>query len=220
MSSIQASVRQANNPIIRHIRRVKVDTVSLPELEIFDFITNVQLRIPIVYLTLKFHSQFKDYVSTRIEQISSLPFISSQPPVLLLLVDIDDPSTIETHLEQVTNVCVLNGVRLVLAWSPDEAGRILEILHVFGPDRAGDIARGIISTGSGASATEEQLLAQAKEAIQTLQGGVGQKDATTLLSHFKSMKDFILASTDQLVDCPAIGTKKSKHIHSVFNCSW
>jgi DNA excision repair protein ERCC-1 len=219
MSSIEASVRQNNNPILRHIRRVKVEVVSSkPELEFFDFIANAQLRIPILFLSLKFHSQFKQYISDRIEHLMTLPSLSSQPPVLILLVDIEDPSSIETYLEQVTNVCLLNGVRLVLGWSAEEGARVLEILHVFGPDRAADIARGNFSFSS--SGSDDQLVAQAKEALQTLQGGVGAKNAAALLGHFKSVKNLVQASPEQLVDCPAIGTKKGKHIHSIFNVSW
>ena len=221
MTSIQASVRQSSNPILKHIRRVKVEVCasSVPELDFFDFIVNSQLRIPILYLQLKFHAQYKDYIGSRIQHVCSLPPFSSQPPVLIMLVDIDDPSAIEELLEQVTNACVLNGVRLLLAWASEEAARILEILHVFGPDRAGDIARGVFST-AGSSGNEEQLAAQAKEAIVTVQSGVGPKDATTLLSHFKSMKNLILASTEQLSDCPSIGVKKSAHINNVFSISW
>lgn len=221
MSTIQASTRQTGNPILKFIRRVKIEITSQSaELEFFDFIVNTQLRIPVLFLSLKFHSQFKDYIGNRIEYISSLPSVSSsQPPMLLLLVDIEESSTVETLLEQVTNACVLHGVRLILSWSCEEAARILEIAHVFGPDRAGDIARGVFST-AGSSGNEEQLMAQAKEAVVTLQGGVGQKDATTLLAHFKSIKQLVLATPDQLTDCPSIGQKKSKHIHSVFTCTW
>ena len=221
MSAIQASVRQGANPILKFVRRVKVEICTqIQELEFFDFIVNSQLRIPILYLTLKFHSQFKEYIGHRIEHISTLPCVSSsQPPILLLLIDLEEASTVESLLEQVTNACVLHGVRLLLAWSPEEAARILEITHVFGPDRAGDIARGVFST-AGSSGNEEQLTAQAKEAIVTIQGGVGQKDAATLLANFKSIKNLVIASTDQLTDCSSIGQKKSKHIQSVFSTCW
>lgn len=219
--SIQASVRQTGNPILRSVRRVKVDIIAegIAELEVFDFIVNSQLRLCVLFLSLKFHASFKDYIGHRVQHVMSLPSASSQPPILLLLCDVEDPGAVEAHLEEVTNVCVLNGVRLLLAWTPEEAAKILEILHVFGPDRAGDIARGVFST-AGSSGTDEQLTAQAKEALVTLQGGVGQKDSVALLSHFGSVKALIAASPEQLTDVPSIGSKKSKHIHSVFTASW
>ena len=220
--SIFASVKQTANPVIKSVRRVKVEIVKdVAELEIFDFIVNTQLRLPLLFLSLKFHASFKEYISHRIAHVISLPSASTQghPPILLVLLDEEDPSSVESHLEEITNACVLNGVRLLLAWSYEEAARILEILHVFGPDRAGDIARGAIST-AGPSAANDQIEAQAKEAIQTIQGGVGQKDAVSLLGHFRSVKALIEASKEALTDCPSIGSKKSCHIHAVFNSSW
>lgn len=217
---VLASTRQAKNPILECVRRVKIDfPKNYPELENFDFIVNFQLRIPLLFLSLKFHASFKEYIGNRIQHVAALPSASAggQPPVLLVLVDVDDSGTVEAHLEEVTASAVLHGVRLLLAWSPEEAARIIEILHLFGPDRAGDIARGVISTASGNS---EQLAAQAKEAIVTVQGGVGQKDASNLLANFKSVKALISASKDQLSVCPSIGAKKSNHLFSVFNSSW
>lgn len=222
VSAILASVKQATNPVTKCIRRVKVEIVKdLAELEVFDFIVNSQLRIPVLFLSLKFHASFREYIAHRIAHVISLPSSSTQgqSPILLLLIDLDDQGTIETHLEEITNACVLNGVRLLLGWTCEEAARILEILHVFGPDRAGDIARGAIST-AGPSGGNEQIEAQAKEAVQTLQGGVGQKDSISLLSHFKSVRALVKASKDALSDCSSIGSKKSIHIFNVFNSSW
>ena len=221
-SSILASVKQTANPVIKCVRRVKVEILKdMAELEIFDFILNSQLRLPLLFLSLKFHASFREYILHRIAHVMSLPSASTQgqPPILLALVDLDDPGAIESHLEEITSACVLNGVRLLLAWSFDEAARIMEILHVFGPDRAGDIARGAIST-AGPSAANEQIEIQAKEAVQNIQGGVGQKDAVNLLNHFKCVKDLITASKEALTDCPSIGSKKSIHIFNVFNSSW
>ena len=216
---IQASSRQSGNPILRSVRRVKIDfSVKNPELDFFDFIVNSQLQIPVIFLSLKFHATYQEYLLNRILLVSSHTG-SSSVPVLLCLVDVDDPGSVETHLEQITVLSVLHGIRLLLAWTGEEAARILEILHVFGPDRASDIARGVISTGMSSS-NNEVLLAQAKEAIQTVQGGVGQKDSGNLLANFGSMKSIILASQEALTLCPSIGAKKSKHLFDVFNSTW
>ena len=214
---ILASTRQAGNPILPSIRRVKVELSSAPELDAFDFIVNSQLRLPILFLSLKFHSSFKDYITSRISHVVSLPSTGGQSPVLLVLVDVEDAGAVESYLEEVTVACVLNGVRLLLAWTPDEAAKIIEILHVFGPDRAGDIARGAISTASSGT---DQLTAQAKEAVVTVQGGVGPKDAATLLSQFGSIKNLVMAGKESLTDCPSIGVKKSTHLFNVFNAAW
>jgi len=107
----------------------------------------------------------------------------------------------------------------MLAWSSEEAGKILEIFHVFGPDRAGDIARGVIGYSNSGGGLE-QWFAQAKDAICTIQGGVGPKDATTLLHHFGSIRKLVLANKDELTSVPAIGVKKSSHLHDVFNATW
>ena len=224
MDYIAASNRQRDNPLMARIRRVKALLVSdekqIPELTLFDFVVNSQLRIPVLFISLKFHSKFREYLSHRIAHILSLPTTSSAPPILLVLVDEEDQGSMESFLEEITLVCVLNGIRMLLAWNNDEAARIMEILHVFGPDRAADIARGIISTAYTGAGNRDQWLAQAKEAICTIQGGVGQKDAMQLLNHFGSVRNLVNASREDLTSVPSIGTKKSVHLHNVFNAKW
>jgi ERCC4-type nuclease len=120
-------------------------------------------------------------------------------------------------LEEITLICVLNGVRLLLAWSCEEGGKILEILHVFGPDRASDIARGVIGYNRG---DQQQWMAQAKDAIMTIQGGVGQKDSAALIHHFGSLRKLLTATREELSAVPSIGVKKSNHLFNVFNATW
>ena len=221
MDCLAASVRQRDNPLMTRIRRVKAivgDEKQFPELSLFDFLVNSQMKIPILFISLKFHSKFREYLAHRISHILAHP--SACPPIQLVLVDEEDVGSVETYLEEITMTCVLNGIRLLLAWSNDEAARILEILHVFGPDRAADIARGNISTAYTGSGNRDQWLAQAKDAICTIQGGVGQKDAMQLLNHFGSVRNLLSASKEELSSVPSIGSKKSVHLHNVFNTKW
>ncbi len=225
MDFIAFAERQKDNPLIRAIRRVKTDCApKLAELEYFDFVVNTQLRLPVLFLSMKYHASFREYIGHRIQHVSTVPSSSTsgQPPILLLLVDVPDPAAVESHLEEITMPCVLHGMRLLLAWDNEEAARILEMLHVFGPDRASDIARGNISTAGSTSigSSLEQMLAQAKECIGTLQGGVGQKDAVQLIAHMGTMKDLILSSKEQLQGISSIGAKKSSHIEAVFSAQW
>jgi DNA repair protein Rad10 len=225
MDSIAVADRQKPNSLLRFIRRVKVDVgAKLAELEYFDFVVNTQLRIPVLFLSMKFHAAYREYISHRIQHIASIPSSSlgGQTPILLLLVDVTDVGAIETHLEEISLPCLLHGVRLLLAWDNEEAARLMEILHVFGPDRASDIARGNISTSSsgGVGSSAEHVQAQARESLTTLQGGVGQKDSAQLMSHFGNMRSIILSSKEKLQEVASIGSKKSNHIDSVFSAKW
>lgn len=224
MDSIAVAERQRENPVVRAVRRVKTECgPKLAELDYFDFVVNSQLRLPILFLSMKYHASYREYIAHRIQHVSTIPSssIGGQGPILLLLVDVADPSAIESHLEEITMPCVLHGLRLLLAWDNEEAARILEMLHVFGPDRASDIARGNISTSSSSMASSaDQFMAQAKECIGALQGGVGQKDAVQLITHMRTMKDLILSSKEQLQAVSSIGAKKSSHIEAVFSAQW
>ena len=204
-TSIWGAPTQVENPIVKCVRRAKITFDS--DIGPYDFVPNVQLRIPVLFLSLKFHSAFKEYIGHRIQSIIALK--STSPPILILLMDMEN----EEGLERITSACVLNSVRLLLAWSAEEGARILEILHLFGPDRAGEIARGQFSSVVKGS----ELAGLARDSIVTLQGGVGPKDAANLLSHFGSLKAVILASEKQLTEIPLIGAKKSKHIFNQFN---
>ena len=196
-----------------------MDEKEVPELGLFDFVVNSQIRIPILFISLHFHSKFREYLGHRIEHIYKIAS-PSVPPIQVVLVDVEDQGSMETLLEEITMICVLNGIRMLLAWSNDEAARIMEILHVFGPDRAADIARGNISTAFTGSGNRDQWLAQAKEALCTVQGGVGPKDAMQLLNHFGSMRALLNASREEFSAVPSIGTKKSNHLQNVFSTKW
>ena len=216
-SGILASVSQSSNPVVNCIRRAKVifrRNENFHEINFFDYLVNSHLRIGVWYLSLKYHSQFKEYICGRVNHVEP-DFVKSQNPILLVLVDTE--SVDDVGFTDLTTMCVVNNIRLLCAWTVEECARILEILHLFGPDRAGEIARGQFS-----SVVSDRTLwgTMARDAIQSLQGGIGPKDSNKLLNHFKTIKSLVQATESQLIDIPSVGTKKSRHIFSAMNNPW
>ena len=223
---IWANEPQRQNPICSCVRRVKVQFISPSVtdsginglgaglLPYADFVVNSQLAIPIIFLSLKFHVSFNRYIEGKIEALLKSTGNSGQRPVLLCQVDIDDESQVEAAMAPITHLTSIHGLRLLVCWSATQGATILEALHVFGPDRAAEIARGAIFSSS-----KEANDIIAKDAICTVQGGVGPKDAATLLSHFGSMQQLVSASKDQLLQVPLIGRKKANHLFEIFNVS-
>lgn len=206
-SCIWASRSQIENPVVKSVRRAKIGFEG--DIGVFDFVPNPQLRIPVLFLSMKFHLAYRQYIGQRVS--ASVSVSSASPVVLLLLMDAEDES--DKELEEITCLCVINSVRLLLAWSAEEGARILEILHMFGPDRASEIARGQFSRVTN----ESQWESLTKEALMSLQSGIGPKDSAKLLGHFGSLKNLILASENELGKVPSIGTKKSKHLFQSFS---
>ena len=118
-------------------------------------------------------------------------------------VDVKDPYI---PIKDLTKICLLADFTLLLAWSAEEAGKIVETYKVF-EHKPPDLIM---------EKQESNSLAQVSDALTSIKS-VNRTDATTLLSNFKTLDYIYAASEEDLSLCPGIGPQKAKRLHRVLH---
>lgn len=115
--------------------------------------------------------------------------------------DIKDP---HHALKNLTRICILANMTLILAWSPEEAGKIIETYKIY-ENKPPDNVMG------KSESTPYLKVIQALTAIKP----INKTDAMNLLTRFKTLEGIIKATEFQLSECPGLGPRKAKRLHKV-----
>lgn len=105
--------KQRGNPILKSITNIPWEFDEI----VPDYV--VGAKSCVLFLSLKYHNLNPDYIHTRIKQLNRM----FELRILLAQVDLKEP---HSALKNITRVCLLTNFTLVLAWSPEEAGKIIE----------------------------------------------------------------------------------------------
>lgn len=185
--------KQRGNPILKAIRNVTW--------EFEEIVPDYQMGVGTcaLFLSLRYHNLHPDYIHNRLKLLGK----SYELRVLLVQIDIKDPHHL---LKNLTRICILADMTLILAWSPEEAGRIIETYKIY-ENKPADI----IMTRN--ESTQDLQLIQLLSSVKP----INKTDAMTLLERFKTLKGIILATEYQLSECPGIGIRKARKLHSVLH---
>ena len=191
--SITVSSRQRGNPILKSIRLAPWE---FSDNIVPDYVINSKSAA--LYLSLKYHTLNPNYVHERLKT-----FTGFELRILLVQVDISEP---HHALKQLMRICILSELTLILAWSHDEAGKILEtyktseskppdlIMEKSNPDPYSKLIDALTSVKS-----------------------VNKTDAVTLLTTFGSLENIVKASIEDLTLCPGFGPQKAQRLHKVLH---
>lgn len=151
-----------------------------------------------LFLSLRYHKLNPNDIHDRLKQLGR----SYNLRILLVQVDI-----IELHhlLKDLAKICILADCTLILAFSPEEAGRYLEAYKVYEfkpPDAIME-------------KTEQDFVSKLTECFTTVKS-INETDAVTLLSTFKTLDGVMKASKEDLSLCPGFGPQKAKRVHDIF----
>ena len=191
--SIVVSSRQRGNPILKSIRLVPwefSDTI------VPDYI--VGTKAGALYLSVRYHQLNPDYIHERLKT-----FTGFELRILLVQVDIKEP---HHALKQLMRIAILSELTLMLAWSPEEAGKILETYKVF-ENKPPDM----IMEKSNPNPHSRLI-----EALTTVKS-VNKTDAVTLINVFGSLEKITSASIEDLTLCPGFGPQKAQRLHKVLH---
>lgn len=192
--SIQVSPRQRGNPVLKNVRAVPWEFV---EGLVPDYV--VSQGCVVLYLSIRYHTLQPSYITGRLKELGS----GQRLRVLLVQVDVKDPQHV---LAQLMRLSILSELTLMLAWSVEEAGRVLETYKLFEhkpPD--------LIMEKGGVEPHHKVI-----EALTSVKA-VNKTDAVTLLATFKTLEAVIRASPEDLSLCPGFGPNKAKKLHKVLS---
>lgn len=118
-NAIQVNPKQRGNPLLKAITNTPWE---FNESIIPDYI--VGKTGCVLFLSIRYHNLKPDYIHERLKQLGK----SFELRVLLVHVDIKEP---HNALKYLTRLCLLADLTLMLAWTPEEAGKIIETYKMF-----------------------------------------------------------------------------------------
>ncbi|KAF7270662.1 DNA excision repair protein Ercc1 [Rhynchophorus ferrugineus] len=189
-NSLLVNPNQRGNPLLKSISKVVW--------EYEDIIPDYQMGIQMcaLFLSLKYHNLKPNYIHERLKQLKDMYRLR----VLLVQVDVKDP---HYALKNLTRICILANLTLILAWSSDEAGKILETYKIYENKPPDNVM------GKNESSPYIKII-QALTSIKP----INKTDAMNLLTKFKTLEGIINASEFQISECPGIGPRKAKKLYS------
>ncbi|KAF7651500.1 hypothetical protein LDENG_00110090 [Lucifuga dentata] len=192
-SSIIVSPRQRGNPILKFVRSVPWEFGEI----VPDYVLGQSTCA--LFLSLRYHNLNPNYIHNRLKQLGQTFTLR----VLLVQVDVKDPHHV---LKELARICIMTDCTLILAWSPEEAGRYLETYKSY-EKKPADLLK---------EQVEKDYLSKVTDCLTTVKS-VNKTDAITLLSTFSSVEGIINASKEDLVLCPGLGPQKARRLHDVLH---
>ncbi|XP_071319492.1 DNA excision repair protein ERCC-1 [Trachinotus anak] len=192
-SSIVVSPRQRGNPILKFVRSVPWEFGDV----VPDYVLGQTTCA--LFLSLRYHNLNPNYIHDRLKQLGQTFTLR----VLLVQVDVKDP---HHALKELARICIMADCTLILAWSPEEAGRYLETYKSY-EKKPADLLK---------EQVEKDYLSKVTDCLTTVKS-INKTDAITLLSTFSSIEGIISASKEDLVLCPGLGPQKARRLYDVLH---
>lgn len=185
--------KQRGNPVLKFITSVpwEYDEI-IPDYE-------VGKTICLLFLSLRYHNMNPDYINNRIKELGK----KYELRVLLVQVDLKDP---HIALKNLTRICLLTDLTLMLAWSPEEAAKIIENYKIYENKPPDGIMERI----------ENDPHQKVINALSTIKP-VNKTDAMTLIAKFGTLDNIIKATESRLAECPGFGATKAKKLYKALH---
>lgn len=188
--------KQRGNPLLKAVHNVTWEFAEIiPDYQMGQFSCAL-------FLSLCYHNLNPDYIHERLKQLGQ----TYQLRVLLVLVDTKDPHHM---LKNLTRICILADLTLILAWSFEEAGKIIETYKIYENKPSDNIRE------RGESSPYLRFI----QALTTIKP-INKSDAMVLIDKFKTLEGILKASEHQIANLPGIGDRKAKKLHSTLHAKF
>uniref|UniRef100_A0A182J1J9 DNA excision repair protein ERCC-1 n=1 Tax=Anopheles atroparvus TaxID=41427 RepID=A0A182J1J9_ANOAO len=185
--------KQRGNPLLKAIQNIPWEYDDI----VPDYVVGASACV--LFLSLRYHNLNPDYIHARLKLLGKMYELR----VLLVQIDIQEPQNALKHL---TRICLLADLTLMLAWNPEEAGRIVEKYKLF-ENRPPDWIM------ERAEKYPHEKIVRALTSIKP----VNQTDAMILLQNYGTLGKLINTSEEKLSMCSGLGPRKVKKLHKTFN---
>ncbi|XP_062996135.1 DNA excision repair protein ERCC-1 [Elgaria multicarinata webbii] len=192
-NSIIVSPRQRGNPILKFVRNVPWEFGEI----VPDYVLGQSTCA--LFLSLRYHNLNPNYIHERLRNLGKTYLLQ----VLLLQVDVKDP---HQTLKELAKICILADCTLILAWSPEEAGRYLETYKAY-EQKPADLLK---------EKVDQDYLSRVTDCLTSVKS-VNKTDTLSLLSTFGALANIAHASKEDLSLCPGIGPQKAKRLFDVLH---
>ncbi|KAM9591463.1 DNA excision repair protein ERCC-1-like, partial [Morphnus guianensis] len=132
--------------------------------------------------------------------------VTSGPRPLLLLSPLSLQKDPHQALKELAKICILADCTLLVAWSPEEAGRYLETYKAY-EQKPPDLLK---------ERVEQDFLSWMTDCLTSVKL-VNKMDALSLLTTFGLLAAVVDASREDLSLCPSVGPQKAKRLFDVLH---
>ncbi|KAH8828002.1 restriction endonuclease type II-like protein [Flagelloscypha sp. PMI_526] len=184
---------QKANPIRDYIKNVGQEFAEI----LVDY--QVGKTAGVLYLSLKYHKLHPEYIATRIEKLGT----NYSLRILLILSDISEH---RDPIRELTKICLINEITIIVAFSLKEAGHYLATFKQF-EHKAPDLIK---------ERVDKDYPSMLRNALTSI-NKVNKTDVETLRASFGSFSGIARASPEQLQSLPGFGNVKVKNIKTAFD---
>lgn len=195
-NAVLVSPKQKGNPLLKFITNVPWEFSDI----VPDYVMGKTTCA--LFLSIRYHQLNPDYIHERLKLLGNAYNLR----VLLVQVDIADPHHALKHL---TRISILADLTIMLAWSAEDAGKIIETYKRYECKPPDDIME------RSDTAPHQKLI----NALTTVRS-VNKTDATTLLSTFGTLSDIARTQPNALALCPGFGLHKARKLHKTLHESF
>ncbi|KIM56296.1 hypothetical protein SCLCIDRAFT_1220457 [Scleroderma citrinum Foug A] len=191
-NNIVINPNQRLNPLLNCIRNVGK--------EFGDIVPDYQVgrTTCILFLSLKYHRLHPEYIHMRISKLGR----SYNLRVLLIMCDVTEHQEL---IRELTKVCLINNLTIIVAWSNEEAGQYITTFKQF-EHKPPDLIKERVDKDY------TSILRTALTGINK----VNKTDVETLRTSLGSFADIAKTSSDRLQNLPGFGQVKVKRIKEAF----
>ncbi|KAH8116642.1 restriction endonuclease type II-like protein, partial [Phellopilus nigrolimitatus] len=181
------------NPLLECIRNVNK--------EFGDIIPDFQLgrTTCALFLSLKYHRLHPEYIHHRIQKLGTMYNLR----ILLLICDISEH---QDPIRELTKVCLINNITIIVCWSKEEAGTYLATYKAF-EHKPPDLIK---------ERVDKEYSAMLRSALTSI-NKVNKMDVETLRTSFGSFAKIAHADPEQLRSLPGFGQVKVRRVVDAFD---
>nr|XP_040574551.1 LOW QUALITY PROTEIN: DNA excision repair protein ERCC-1-like [Lepeophtheirus salmonis] len=153
-----------------------------------------------LFLSIRYHTLHPDYIHERLKTLGT----TYSHRIILVLVDLKEP---HHALKELMRISILSSLTLLLAWSNEEAAKIIEnykALENKPPD--------LITTDNSDPNKAFRLI----DALTSIKS-INKTDASVLLSHFESLANIYKATPEEIALIPGLGPQKAQRLFKVLH---
>ncbi|KAI0777637.1 restriction endonuclease type II-like protein [Trametes elegans] len=184
---------QRGNPVLECIRNVGKEFGEI----VADY--QVGRTTGVLFLSLRYHRLHPEYIHQRIEKLGH----SYNLRVLLLMCDVSEH---QDPIRELTKICLINEITIMVAWNAEEAGYYLSTYKQF-EHKPPDLIK---------ERVDKDYHSMLRTALTSI-SKVNKTDVETLRTSFGSFAAISRASSEQLQNLPGFGQVKAKRIQDAFN---
>lgn len=198
---------QVGNPLLKD-SLMKTTSFKIDSTILSDYYINPKLQI--LFLSLKYHKLRPEYIWTRLKKLKGSIVDNSDDVLRILLVVVD----IESHqdiLRSLLNLCIKQGLALVLAWSFEEAGNYIHYAKNI------DSNPHLLELNLGGLKPQQDYKSTITDVLTNVKS-INKTDVSNLLGNYRSFKNIVLSNSEsnEVLKIGGLGATKLQNLSDVF----